>query len=48
MPGRAQAGHARRRCGWEHYGRITAGNLRRAHAALDSHRTRGKLVLEGF
>lgn len=32
----------------EHYGRITADNLRRAHAALESHRTRGKLVLEGF
>lgn len=32
----------------EHYGRITVDNLRRAHAALESHRTRGKLVLEGF
>lgn len=32
----------------EHYGRITADNLRRAHAALESHRTRAKLVLEGF
>ncbi|MBB3800668.1 zinc-binding alcohol dehydrogenase family protein [Xanthomonas arboricola] len=32
----------------EHYGRITVDNLRRAHAALQSHRTRGKLVLEGF
>ncbi|TWR43005.1 zinc-binding alcohol dehydrogenase family protein [Xanthomonas vasicola] len=32
----------------EHYGRISADNLRRAHAALQSHRTRGKLVLEGF
>jgi zinc-binding alcohol dehydrogenase family protein len=32
----------------EHYGRITAENLRRAHALIESHRARGKLVLEGF
>ncbi|WP_443977710.1 zinc-binding dehydrogenase [Xanthomonas campestris] len=32
----------------EHDGRITVDNLRRAHAALESHRTRGKLVPEGF
>ncbi|HAI45939.1 MAG TPA: zinc-binding alcohol dehydrogenase family protein [Stenotrophomonas sp.] len=32
----------------EHYGRIDAANLRRAHALVESHRARGKLVLEGF
>ncbi len=32
----------------EHYGRINAENLRRAHALIESHRARGKLVLEGF
>ncbi len=32
----------------EHFGRITAENLRRAHAAIESGRTRGKIVLEGF
>ncbi|MCF7751631.1 zinc-binding alcohol dehydrogenase family protein [Bacillus subtilis subsp. subtilis] len=32
----------------EHYGRIDATNLRRAHALIESHRARGKLVLEGF
>lgn len=32
----------------EHYGRIDAANLRRAHALIESHRARGKLVLEGF
>nr|WP_115541459.1 zinc-binding dehydrogenase [Xanthomonas campestris] len=32
----------------EHDGRITVDNPRRAHAALESHRTRGKPVLEGF
>ncbi len=32
----------------EHYGRIDAANLRRAHVALESHATRGKIVLEGF
>ncbi len=32
----------------EHYGRIDAANLRRAHAALESHGARGKIVLEGF
>ena len=32
----------------EHYGRIDAPNLRRAHALIESHRARGKLVLEGF
>ncbi|HZY18999.1 MAG TPA: zinc-binding alcohol dehydrogenase family protein [Ramlibacter sp.] len=32
----------------ERFGRITADNLRRAHAFLESHRARGKVVLEGF
>ncbi|WP_043337800.1 zinc-binding alcohol dehydrogenase family protein [Belnapia moabensis] len=32
----------------EHYGRITAENLRRAHAAIEAGRVRGKIVLEGF
>lgn len=32
----------------EHLGRIDAANLRRAHALIESHRARGKLVLEGF
>ncbi len=32
----------------EHYGRIDATNLRRAHALLESHRAKGKIVLEGF
>lgn len=32
----------------EHFGRIDAANLRRAHAAVESGRARGKIVLEGF
>ena len=32
----------------EHFGRINAGNLRRAHALQESGKARGKLVLEGF
>ncbi|CAG2127981.1 zinc-binding alcohol dehydrogenase family protein [Cupriavidus plantarum] len=32
----------------EHFGAITAENLRRAHALLESGRARGKIVLEGF
>lgn len=32
----------------ENYGRITAANVTRAHAAIESGRTRGKIVLEGF
>jgi len=32
----------------EHLGVITAANLKRAHALIESGRTRGKLVLEGF
>lgn len=30
------------------FGRIDAGNLRRAHAALEAGRTMGKIVLQGF
>lgn len=32
----------------EHFGRITAANLKRAHALIESGRARGKIVLEGF
>lgn len=32
----------------DHYGRIEAANLIRAHRDIESHRTRGKIVLEGF
>jgi zinc-binding alcohol dehydrogenase family protein len=32
----------------EHFGTINAHNLRRAHALLESGRSRGKIVLEGF
>jgi len=32
----------------EHFGRIDAANLKRAHALLESGRARGKIVLEGF
>jgi zinc-binding alcohol dehydrogenase family protein len=32
----------------EHYGRINAENLRRAHAFIESGKARGKVVLEGF
>jgi len=32
----------------EHFGAINAGNLRRAHSLIESGRTRGKVVLEGF
>jgi NADPH:quinone reductase-like Zn-dependent oxidoreductase len=32
----------------EHFGRIDAANLRRAHALLESHRAKGKIVLEGW
>lgn len=32
----------------EHFGKITAENLRRAHALLESGKARGKIVLEGF
>ena len=32
----------------EHYGAINAANLKRAHALLESGKSRGKIVLEGF
>jgi NADPH2:quinone reductase len=32
----------------EHFGRITAANLKRAHAAIESGKTIGKIALEGF
>ncbi len=32
----------------EHFGRINAENLQRAHALLESGKTLGKIVLEGF
>ncbi|KAF1052855.1 MAG: Zinc-type alcohol dehydrogenase-like protein [Stenotrophomonas maltophilia] len=32
----------------EHFGRIDAANLRRAHALLESNKAKGKIVLEGF
>jgi NADPH:quinone reductase-like Zn-dependent oxidoreductase len=32
----------------EHFGAINAENLRRAHALIESGRSRGKIVLEGF
>ncbi|HEX6591649.1 MAG TPA: zinc-binding dehydrogenase, partial [Moraxellaceae bacterium] len=34
--------------GTENFGRITADNLRRAHALLESGQARGKIVLQGF
>ena len=32
----------------EHFGRIEAANLRRAHALIESGTAKGKIVLEGF
>jgi zinc-binding alcohol dehydrogenase family protein len=32
----------------EHFGRISAENLKRAHALIESGRAKGKIVLEGF
>jgi zinc-binding alcohol dehydrogenase family protein len=32
----------------EHFGKIDAANLRRAHALIESNKARGKVVLEGF
>jgi len=32
----------------EHFGAITAANLRRAHQLVESHKAKGKIVLEGF
>ncbi len=32
----------------EHFGVVNAANLKRAHALIESNRTKGKIVLEGF
>ena len=32
----------------DHFGRINAINLKRAHALIESGKARGKIVLEGF
>lgn len=32
----------------EHFGKITAANLKRAHALIESGKAKGKIVLEGF
>jgi zinc-binding alcohol dehydrogenase family protein len=32
----------------EHFGKITAENLRRAHKLIENHKAKGKIVLEGF
>jgi NADPH:quinone reductase-like Zn-dependent oxidoreductase len=32
----------------EHFGTISAANLRKAHTLIESGRARGKIVLEGF
>ncbi|HEV7260135.1 MAG TPA: zinc-binding alcohol dehydrogenase family protein [Bosea sp. (in: a-proteobacteria)] len=32
----------------DHYGRIDAANLKRAHGLIESNRAKGKIVLEGF
>jgi zinc-binding alcohol dehydrogenase family protein len=32
----------------EHFGTINAANLKKAHALLESHKAKGKIVLEGF
>jgi NADPH:quinone reductase-like Zn-dependent oxidoreductase len=32
----------------EHFGTINAANLRRAHELLESGKSKGKIVLEGF
>ena len=32
----------------EHYGTISGANLKRAHAMLESGKSRGKIVLAGF
>lgn len=32
----------------EHFGAITAENLRRAHKLIESHKAKGKIVLQGF
>jgi zinc-binding alcohol dehydrogenase family protein len=47
LAGLVDAGLVRTTVG-EHFGRIDAANLKRAHALLESGRARGKIVLEGF
>lgn len=47
VAGLVDAGRIRTTVG-EHYGAISAENLRRAHATLESGRSVGKIVLEGF
>lgn len=47
VAGLVDAGHVRTTLA-ENFGRIDADNLRRAHAAIESGKTRGKIVLEGF
>jgi zinc-binding alcohol dehydrogenase family protein len=32
----------------EHFGKVNAANLKRAHALIESNRAKGKIVLEGF
>ena len=32
----------------ESFGRIDASNLKKAHQLIESHKSRGKVVLEGF
>jgi zinc-binding alcohol dehydrogenase family protein len=32
----------------DHFGTINAANMRRAHALVESHKARGKIILEGF
>jgi NADPH:quinone reductase-like Zn-dependent oxidoreductase len=32
----------------QHFGKINAENLKKAHALLESGKSRGKIVLEGF
>ncbi|WAH58158.1 zinc-binding alcohol dehydrogenase family protein [Pseudomonas silvicola] len=47
VAGLVDAGTLRTTVG-EHFGRIDAANLKRAHALLESGKARGKIVLEGF
>jgi len=47
VAGLIEAGELRSTLG-EHYGRINAANLRRAHELLESQRAKGKIVLEGW
>ena len=44
---RVDAGELRTTLG-ENFGRINAGNVKRAHALLESGKARGKIVLQGF